>query len=469
MANITNRPQPNRLVIYTVLLGEKEALGSPLSELDASASTDLEIDFICITDNRNLTSDTWKFVYIENANLPPEKLSRRPKALPHEYLSDWPYSLYIDNIVIFKRLPNSRDIAGEGPYLFKVFLHTTRINPQQEADTIVLIGYDDVNTICRQLDFYQGKMPIESITPLHTCTVILRAHNHPAIINHGIAWWEHILCFSKRDQMSFDFARIQTGCHIDRFQGLKEDNDLTYATLDYHNNRVKANFDDVKYAWLHRQDPEAVQNPRAHFLAQHHESDRDYRKSIYLFEYICHKQRSSLGSFVAPRRSVANTLTETLNRYRQRSGNLLLIRICDENAKLGFSAEEFDPASSALSIMLDRHISNKLELSAEDISTSGTNFSNPNYLFDVIVLFGVPPEKIQLSFEKFAGLLNPEQGLLVIITSFQGNLAIIDATGQLISKRFAVECKISVNQSHHDSMIVFPEMVESITRRSRRH
>ena len=76
-----------RLVVYTVLIGDKEPLGNPLAALERS-DTDLDIDFVCFTDNRALRSDVWRFHYIDSGHLPAEKLSRRPKALPHEYLRD---------------------------------------------------------------------------------------------------------------------------------------------------------------------------------------------------------------------------------------------------------------------------------------------------------------------------------------------------------------------------------------------
>lgn len=439
------------MVIYTVLLGDKESLGSPLSALDGKAGSDLHIDFICFTDNRALASDVWKFVYIDNHNLPAEKLSRRPKALPHEYLSDWTHSLYIDNVVTFKRLPCTQDLVTERPYLFKVFRHSHRANLQQEADAIVMLGYDDVDTVCGQLDFYAGIRPLESIVPIHTCTVILRSHLHPAVIAHGIAWWEQILCFSKRDQMSFDFAAKQSGCGIEPLPGLKHDSDLIASSPNTGNNRVKANFDAVKYAWLHRQNREARQNPKAHFLAMNHESDQGYTKRIRLLDHICHTQHSSLGDMVAPRRAIADALGDILAPFRHSSGHLLLTRIRDDTAELGFSEEEFGPAAASIAIMLHRHMANALEIHAEQIRSSGAGFTNADFLYDIIVLFGLPADTIHLCYEKLAGLLNPVRGLIVIVASGKGNLTMIDHTRQQISKRFAVDCDVAVSHSRHDS------------------
>ena len=79
---------PLRLAVYTVLLGDKEPLGNPLAELPPGSTTDLTIDFVCFTDSRAHASEVWSLRYLEGGQLPAEKLSRRPKALPDEYLPD---------------------------------------------------------------------------------------------------------------------------------------------------------------------------------------------------------------------------------------------------------------------------------------------------------------------------------------------------------------------------------------------
>ena len=79
---------------------------------------------------------------------------------------------------------------------------------------------------------------------------VLAALDHPNIIKQGKIWWENILCFSKRDQMSFDFSIKQSGCLVENLPGFKHENDIIEGINNAGDNRVKANFDDVKYAWL---------------------------------------------------------------------------------------------------------------------------------------------------------------------------------------------------------------------------
>jgi hypothetical protein len=239
------------LAIYTVLTGDKEPLGNAIRRLQ-SIETDLKIDFICFTDNPDLKSNVWQCRVFDTHCLPPEKSSRRPKALPHEYLADYDYSLYMDNICELKRLPNQTDLVKsfETDYVYRVFKHSTRIVLAEEALAISSLGYDTAENLINQLDTYAQYLPLQTITPLNTCTVLLRQHNHLPVIRHGRMWWEHILNFSKRDQMSFDFCRIVTGLRLNWFEGTKFDNELICPHNNSSDNRVLASFDEREFRRL---------------------------------------------------------------------------------------------------------------------------------------------------------------------------------------------------------------------------
>jgi hypothetical protein len=56
-------------------------------------------------------------------------------------------------------------------------------------------------------------------------------------------WWEHILNFSKRDQMSFDFCRLQSGLKLNNFEGTKFENVLIHEHNNAAGGRLLASFD----------------------------------------------------------------------------------------------------------------------------------------------------------------------------------------------------------------------------------
>jgi len=440
-----------RLAVYTVLTGNKEPLGNPLVGLE-SHDTDLIIDYICFTDNHELTSDVWKFHYIDETCLPPEKLSRRPKAMPHEYLSiSYGYSLYIDNIVIFKRLPLSSDLDTDQPYLFRVYRHLTRKNPSEEADAIVMLGYDDPVTICSQIDFYSRFRSIESIGPLHTCTIIFRSHNHPTLVNFGIIWWEHILSFSKRDQMSFDFAALHAGCRIEALPGMKEDNDLFYPPHDSMQGRVKANFDAIRYAWRNRNEYDAKISPQAHYLASGGRNDAEYSRHIPLFNYICHKRKSSLGSHVAPRRMVADFIQMICEPLRNAKGNFLSIRIRESGCNEAFTDTEFLTAESAFGTYLNQYEGITADFSAHGFLPGSEIGLATDLRFTIILVLGLPKICVPAISEKLNKLLKSECGALIVIGTEPIPISEIAVQEQKLSKLLEVSCYSVVAPSEHDN------------------
>lgn len=450
---IKNSAGSEQLTIYTVIIGDKEELGNPLTELSSFDASDLTLDFVCFTDNRNLKSDIWRFEYIDNGHLPPEKLSRRPKAMPHKYLSDCRYSLYIDNTVGFKRLPNSQDLVTSRPYLFKSFRHATRNRLSEEADAIASLGYDEVSTLCTQLDFYASLRPLETITPLTTCTVMLRSHNHPKIVEFGELWWEEILAFSKRDQMSFDFSAIHTACDVEYFAGTTQNNDMVIWPIHSLKRRVLANFDSTRYSWVHRHDAGALRNPKKHFLAHGTGNGAEYVRPLHLFEYICHRQHSSLGSFVSPRRSVAIALGEALSKFRDQPGNLLIVRVSDGDSPLKVLDEEFNAASSALAMMLNKFKAQTHDLPASDLQQSTVFYANSEVQYDAIVVLGLSANYLAALFDKFARILNPHKGLLTILTTQEADLGVVqDIKSQLNSPQFNVNANVSISSSRHDDL-----------------
>lgn len=305
----------SRLAIYTVLTGEKEPIGNPVSRLQ-SWDTDLDIDFICFTDNPKVTSDHWECRIFDTNSLPPEKSSRRPKILPHKYLPEYSFSLYLDNICELKKLPSSTDLRDglvDG-YCYKLFKHSTRTSIIEEALAITELGYDKAETLEHQLNAYSQEPALASPITLSTCTVLLRQHNHAEIIKHSELWWDHVLCFSKRDQMSFDFCRIKTNLTVSYFCGDKFTNDLIHPHSNVSKDRKLANFDQLKYSWLHDfyqltdPNPESVE---ARALAGATNNSELLDLLFYLF-------RSPAGSFHMPRRGNSQQIQQMLAGFRGR-------------------------------------------------------------------------------------------------------------------------------------------------------
>jgi len=347
-----------KLVIYTVLTGLKEPPGNPLARLPAGAQSDLEIDFVCFTDHPELISPVWTVRVLPPSFVTGEKASRLPKALPHRFFPDHDYSLYIDNIVEFKRLPQSQDLQGQAPYLFKMFKHAGRPNLLKEAEAIVGLGFDDVESITRQLDHYSQYLELEHISPLSTCTVMLRQHHHPQVQRLGELWWEQILSFSKRDQMSFDFVRLMTRTQVSYLEGSTKDNDLVFDQANLGGSRILANFDDSRYAHVNGLVGASRQALRQHYraLPPTFEASLFYARRNSLLDYHAAMNKSSLGHLVSPRRGLSHFLEKTLAPLAGADAAALALGLqARANAPLDWTEQEIVRAVQAMAPLLSGH------------------------------------------------------------------------------------------------------------------
>ena len=443
-----------RLVIYTALVGPKEPLNNPLEILPEGASSDLDLEFVCITDNPDLQSPVWRFVLLPSAHLPPEKLSRRPKAMPAAYFPEADYSLYIDNTVAFKRLPQASDLLTDRPYLFRAFKHARHSHLDQEAFAIASLGYEDAGIVCGQLDFYASRAPLAEITPLTTATVLLRSHHHPSVKRFGEVWWENILAFAKRDQLSFDFALRQSGCEVDHLPGITRDNEFIRWQGSLSPSRLRASFDARRYAWAHRAEPGAASDPKAHALAHGRGSEACYQRPLGVLELLCFQQRSSLGAMVSPRRDMAGTLDALLAPLRQTGCRFVIVRLQDSGVPQAFSAEEFDTAGRALAIYLGAGAQGTvLDLGpAELAETSRVYSSGSNPPYDMALALGIPGDQLLNVVQKLARLLKPDRATLALALTSPAPLAQAAQAEAVLAKVTGSPLQTLLQASRHDDL-----------------
>ena len=433
-----------KVLVYTVLVGDKEALNDPLRCLAPDSGTDLELEFVCITDNPALTSPTWTFRDMPDRLIPPEKLSRLPKALPHRMFPDCDYSLYIDNTVIFKRLPNSSDLAIETGAVFRAFRHPWRACPQDEADVVVRSGLDDAETVAAQTRFYDQKQPLHTIPVLTAGTALLRRHSDPRVQMFGEFWWEQILLFSARDQISLDQCARAAGCPIHHFPGDKTNSDLIAWPALAASRRVEATFDAERYAWEKRHDPIARVRPKVHYLLAG--DPVDYTRHPAWFRYCCLRVGSGFGQQGAPRRGLADLLEPLLRDLTGNPGGILLVGLASDK---GYAAvpEELVSAQEALALYfrfspLPTFATSVPEQELADPAPFRAAFGVTG--FRLVIAFGLSPAQHINALTKFLPLLAPD-GTLVV--QFGEGLS----TAEMARMEQAVEepCTVSVFHGGH--------------------
>jgi hypothetical protein len=191
--------KPKR-VVYTALFGRYEAL-----QEQPEAGTD--IDFLCFTDDPELTSETWQIVLVE-----PEFPLDKPRSVRclkigrrHELLADRDESLWIDNRVILQQ-PASRifdELLRDSD--LTVFRHSFRDTVLQEFDEVVSHGLDEPARVYEQLLHYAETDPgVLELEPWWG-GFLLRRWTDPVRDAMGV-WLDHVLRYSRRDQLSFRTA-----------------------------------------------------------------------------------------------------------------------------------------------------------------------------------------------------------------------------------------------------------------------
>ena len=89
-----------KFCVYTSLIGGYERLN------EQPAARQSKIPFLCLTDDPNLRSETWRIIPVEPLfPQDPIRSQRMFKILPHRFLPDFDASLYIDNSVVLSKPP----------------------------------------------------------------------------------------------------------------------------------------------------------------------------------------------------------------------------------------------------------------------------------------------------------------------------------------------------------------------------
>lgn len=197
-----------RGVVYTALTGDYDVLNEPEYIMDG-------MDYICFTDSVNRTSKVWKFVELKNSDLSDFQLSRHPKILPHLYLPQYDYSIYLDAKLM--EIGDMRDYIAlyekNSPML--CFPHFVRDCVYEEAKECIRLRNDTQENIERQMNYYR-----EEGFPEHAGLIdaacMVRKHNDPLVRRTMETWWEELIRWNgKRDQLSFNYACWKNGLQYD--------------------------------------------------------------------------------------------------------------------------------------------------------------------------------------------------------------------------------------------------------------
>ena len=194
-----------RIVVYTAIFGGYDELVDDQFQMDG-------VHYICFTDG-DIESKTWEVVNCTPIYNDPNRNAKKYKVLPHRYLKDYDYSVWIDGNILV--VDDIRDLVKNHKY--QVFDHNqTLLDPRdciyKEYDAIMRLGkqnggnYKD-NPV---LMYNQVKRYLDEGYPhnnrLATNPIIFRHHHDSQVIKVMEDWWTEIKYGSRRDQLSFDYV-----------------------------------------------------------------------------------------------------------------------------------------------------------------------------------------------------------------------------------------------------------------------
>ena len=197
-----------KIAVYTAITGNYDELLTP-------NFVNTNFDYICFTDNKNLKSDFWEIRLIENLDLDKVRKARRYKVLPHVYLSDYDYSLWVDGG--FKIVGNLEEFINKYAKNHKMMciVHEQSNSAYEEADKCILKKKDSEEVVNSQMKKYLAEGYLKN-QGLIASGVLFRDHNDKNVIKLMNDWYAEIINYSKRDQLSFNYVSWKNDFEYDK-------------------------------------------------------------------------------------------------------------------------------------------------------------------------------------------------------------------------------------------------------------
>lgn len=201
-----------KIAVYTCITGNYDEL----KEIDKKL-LEKDIDYYCFTNNKEIVSNTWKVVYIEDFNLTNHMLNRKLKMLGHELINeDYDILVWLDGSIKIKEKISKflKEQCHLDKYSFCAFKHPDRNCIYDEANACVRLKKDSKEIIENQMNFYK-KDGYPKNNGLCEMTVFVRKNKEPKVIETMNLWYEMINKYSKRDQLSFMWCVEKTGLDLE--------------------------------------------------------------------------------------------------------------------------------------------------------------------------------------------------------------------------------------------------------------
>ena len=202
-----DRYRDRKKLLYTVLTGGYDRL----NEIPSLLATAKQWDFVCITDNPALSSDTWKIRLADNDDgLDPVRLSRLYKIKNHLVDDGYDLSIYVDaNIRIRGDLDLFLNQAMDEDRVLGLLHHPFHSSLKQEVELCINTGRDDPELLSKQYRTYTDLEKFSDPYPHINARLLIRRPGDPHLRALMETWFNQLLSWSCRDQVSFNYSLAQ--------------------------------------------------------------------------------------------------------------------------------------------------------------------------------------------------------------------------------------------------------------------
>ena len=179
--------------------------------------------------------------------------AKRFKVLPHRYLQDYEYSIFIDgnmtvrgnideliekylsdaNVAFFSHNENNLDARNSAYDEAQTIFDLGEKNMKRSPERGILNYKDNPFVIQKQMERYR-MLRYPANDGLITGMVILRRHNEKDCIETMEDWWTEIKYNSKRDQLSFNYCAWKNDLKFNYMDGDSRDNVYFYRDTKPH-------------------------------------------------------------------------------------------------------------------------------------------------------------------------------------------------------------------------------------------
>ena len=193
--------EKNKKVIYTCITGKYDSLIEP-------SCINHEYDYVCFTDNIELSSDVWDIRSLpdEVKDLSQVKKQRYIKINAHKFLSEYDLSVWVDGNVLVRGEINellSETLTPDcSVYVPK---HPSRNCIYSEAKACISMRKDVSKNIDPQIKRYKKEGFPEKYGLLQS-NIMIRLHNNEDCIKLMELWSNEVVNGSHRDQLSFNYS-----------------------------------------------------------------------------------------------------------------------------------------------------------------------------------------------------------------------------------------------------------------------